>query len=639
MNEIKANQRQRAADVARTYRSHRCGELTDAHCGQEVQLCGWVHRIRDLGGLMMLELRDRYGIVQLCCEEGAVAEGGELMSRLAREMVLQVWGQIRSRPDGAQRLDTPTGAIEVHVRRLKLLAPVQGTLPYLFDAPAQTKEELRLKYRYLELRHPERQRVLQVRSEAAYRARSFLRQQGFLEVETPMLYKPTPEGARDFLIPARATADAAVYALPQSPQMLKQLLMISGCDRYYQIVKCFRDEDQRSDRQPEFTQIDIEASFVTEASLRELAHAMCCELFEQPGLALPQLAYDDACELFGTDKPDLRYGLPLVNLAGICSDMALPPLQQVFAAADQLAPAGVYGIYVPAAVRTFSRKEITAIGEQLEHGTAESQLRFFYFKVEQHEPSGGIAKWLDGDRYQRMMAAQQQAAAAVGAWVRGCASLQDGAGTGTWFIVAYSDLKRARQFGDGLRRALATQCSLIDEAAFALAWIHRFPLFEYDSELAQFVSAHHPFTMPHPDCLEEFLNLEAALPSGRDKAALVAQSYDVVCNGFELASGSIRIHSEAIQRKAFERLGMSEQQINDKFGFFLEALRYGAPPHGGIAFGLDRIVMLLAGCHQLRDVMAFPKTTAGTCLMSGAPHPVSADELQPYGMSLLAQNR
>lgn len=624
------------ADVAQAYRSHGCGELTDVHCGQEVKLCGWVHRVRNLGGLMMMDLRDRYGTVQLCCEEGSVVEGVELLPRLAREMVLQVWGQVRARPESAQRRDSPGGVIEVHVRRLAVLAPVQGTLPYLFDAPAQTKEELRLKYRYLELRHPERQRVLQVRSEAAYRARSFLRQRGFLEVETPMLYKPTPEGARDFLIPARGVP-AAVYALPQSPQMLKQLLMISGCDRYYQIVKCFRDEDQRSDRQPEFTQIDIEASFVTEASLREMAHGMCCEIFEQPGLALPQLAYDDACELFGTDKPDLRYGLPLVNLQGICRELALPPLQQVFADAVQPAGAGVYGVYVPASVRTFSRKDITATSAEFEDATA-AQPGLFYFKVAQHEPQSGMAKWLDAATYQRIMAAKEQAEALVGAWVKGCDSLRDESGSGTWFIVAHSDLKKARQLGDGLRRSLAEQSNLIDEGAVALAWIDRFPLFEYDSELRQFVSAHHPFTMPHPDCLDQFLSLAATPDSSREREALVAQSYDVVCNGFELASGSIRIHNTSIQRKTFELLGMTEQQINDRFGFFLEALQYGAPPHGGIAFGLDRIVMLLAGCHHLRDVMAFPKTTSGACLMSGAPHPVAAGELQPYGMSLLAQN-
>ena len=625
------------AKLSRAYRSHQCGELALQHCGQEVVICGWVHRLRNMGKLVMLEVRDRYGVVQIRCEEALNAELYEQVRSVSREMVVQVYGEVVARPEAARRVDIPTGEIEVVVSWLKPLSGYLDALPYLFDAQVDTKEELRLKYRYLELRHPERQRVLKLRSAAAHRLRGFLTRRDFLEIETPMLYKPTPEGARDFLVPARHHPHS-MYALPQSPQMLKQLLMIAGYDRYYQIIKCFRDEDLRADRQPEFTQVDLEASFVTESTMRELAHELCGEFFENSGLAMPQLAYDEASELFGTDKPDLRYGLPLVNLTAQVANVDVPVMKQLFQSNSSGCSPRVYGVYLPQSLISYSRKDIEGLKAKLARDTAQDDLLFFYVKAVDYKLQSGIAKWFVESQDRRFRELWQKSCQAVTGLVSSCPSLQDTRGAGVWLVVAHRRSKHAHQLGDMLRRELAQHCGLIDDHdKIALAWIHSFPLFEKDEELGTVVAAHHPFTMPHRDHLEAFMSLppDAMHNLAAEEFALVSQSYDVVCNGFELASGSLRIYQPSVQRKAFELLGMSAAQIEQRYGFFLEALRLGAPPHGGIAFGFDRMMMLLTQCQQLRDVIAFPKTTSGACLMSGAPHQITDDELRSYGMSLL----
>lgn len=604
-------------------RSCRIGELSIKHCGQEVVLCGWVHRRRELGALVMIDLRDHYGVVQINLQK-------DLHNKdVTRESVIQVTGRVMERPQQAKR-DHVGGDIEVAADRIVLLSRCDSAqLPFLFDAQVDTKEELRLKYRYLDLRHPQRQQFFRLRSHAAHRIRSFLHTRDFLEIETPILYKPTPEGARDYLIPSRLHP-GCVYALPQSPQMLKQLLMISGFDRYYQITKCFRDEDLRSDRQPEFTQVDMEASFVTEQAIYELSRQLCCEFFEDSQLTMPCLSYQNSMRYFGTDKPDLRYGLPAVDVSEVFRGLEFPPVKAM--TSSQVTDMTAFGVFVSESIQSYSRKGLDEVVAQvMSTRPASSQNCVYYAKDNGQQLQGGMAKWLSSSDRDIFHANRRQCYADVAKLItHNCPSLDEGQ-VGTWFFIVHLHQKVCYECVDVLRRHLHPLFLTPHiTPKVALAWVHSFPLFETDESSQKLSSAHHPFTMPHEDDMELLMSLHPEnMTAG---CSLVSQSYDVVCNGFELASGSMRIHEHHVQRKVFELLGLSPQQISEQFGFFLESLSYGAPPHGGIAFGFDRMMMLLAGCENLRDVIAFPKTTSASCLMSSAPHMVADVQLKAYGL-------
>ena len=623
------------------WRTHSCGLLRAAHGGTKVELCGWVHRKRHLGKLLLLDLRDSSGIIQLNVseEDSTSMKTIEALSKVSRESVLKVWGEVKLRPTEAHNKNMDSGEVEVAVERFQILNLVSpGSLPFLFDGDVQTKEALRLKYRYLELRHPRFQEMLRKRSTVNQQLRNFLTQEKFIEVETPVLYKPTPEGARDFLVPSRLHPKA-VYALPQSPQMLKQLLMFSGVERYFQIVKCFRDEDLRADRQPEFTQLDIEASFVTEDDFKHLATRICQNLWQDSSIKVHDLSYKEAMNYFGTDKPDLRYGLPLVPLTEFFNPHPVPPLAEAASSGG-----GVYGLFVPQDLGGYSRKELEALSSELKVSSEGEKACLFFFKTQGGELSGGLAKHVSEDLYKSILGPTWKVYETIGSKVAdpsGTSLLQNHKEEllakkldGLWLLVSSPEQVEAQRLAGELRKTIAQKFIKDLEKRLSFLWITGFPLFEWDLGEQRLIATHHPFTALRPKGkdrklrLEEEENFLQLSPQDRTEAcALGSYAYDLVCNGYEIAGGSLRIHTEKEQRQMFALLGMADQEIEDKFGFFLEALRYGAPPHGGIAFGLDRLMMLLLGRENIRDVIAFPKTTSGSCLMSGTPHSIPEELL------------
>jgi aspartyl-tRNA synthetase len=577
---------------ATAFRTHRCGELTRAHVGQQVRLGGWVHRRRDLGGLVFIDLRDREGIVQLSCNPAWTPP--EVMERAASsgaETVVLVTGLVALRPEPSRDTELATRDVEVHVSGLEIVGPAQT--PAIPVARKENEElpaeELRLRHRVLDLRRPELQQNLILRHRLLQRTRRTLSDLDFLEIETPILTKPTPEGARDYLVPSRVHP-GEFYALPQSPQIYKQLLMVAGYDRYFQIARCFRDEDLRADRQPEFTQIDLEASFVSAEDVQQVVERVLVDLWAEAGVEVahpfPRLAWRDAMERYGSDKPDLRHGLEIRDLTPLLGADAAPFLAESRAAGGRLR-----GVVLPGGA-TLTRKE------------------------------------LDG-----LTAAAREARAGGLLWARRTAAGWEGQGvkaTGTRLLdalgAAEGDLLLAVAGPDAVtspalhavRSALIRRPELRPSTAHAFAWIVDFPLFELDPETGQHVPAHHPFTAPHPEDLDRL---------GHSPGQVRALHYDAVYNGNELGSGSIRITDPAVQRRIFELLGIPEPEIKRRFGFLLEGLAAGAPPHGGFALGFDRITMLLAGAPSLRDVIAFPKTTAARALFEGAPTPVSPGDL------------
>jgi aspartyl-tRNA synthetase len=578
--------------LATSQRTHLCGALRRTDVGQHVRLGGWVHRNRDLGGLTFLDLRDRAGIVQVSFGDSTPAKVRELAAGLGLETVVLIEGDVVARPDAMRNAELATGDVEVKATSVQIVGP--ATPPAIPVARARNEnlaaEELRLRHRFLDLRRPELQSNILMRHRLMQATRRFLSERGFFEIETPILTKPTPEGARDYLVPSRVHA-GEFYALPQSPQLYKQLLMVSGFDRYFQIARCFRDEDLRQDRQPEFTQIDIEASFVARDDIMTMSEGLVGALWPEAGLEAPErfprLQYADAMERFGSDKPDMRYGVEIFDASDVFQGADFSITR---AALEQ--GGRVRGIRVPGGA-ALSRKQVDEIEAEAKKAGALGLLRL---KLVNGVLEGPAAKFLGEGAAARLQ-------------------LQDG---DLGLFVASADRISSPAL-DRVRQDVARRLNLIPENAASFLWVTDFPLFEKDPEPGALGAVHHPFTSP--------LTEDVALLASRPEAAR-AQAYDCVFNGNELGGGSIRISDPRLQAKIFSLLGIDEATANARFGFLLEGLRAGAPPHGGIAFGFDRIAMQLANAGSLRDVIAFPKTTAARALFEGAPAQVPADELR-----------
>jgi aspartyl-tRNA synthetase len=581
-------------------RTHTCGELMLEHVGQTVTLNGWVDAWRDFGGLTFIDVRDRYGLTQVVFEPDAGAELQAAARELRNEYVIGVSGVVAARLPGKENPRLKTGAIEVRGRALEVLNATP-TPPFEIQG-AEANEELRLKYRYLDLRRPAMQEVFRLRHRMAQQMRSVLSDQGFWEVETPILGRSTPEGARDFLVPSRVH-EGHFYALPQSPQLYKQLLMVSGFDRYFQIARCFRDEDLRANRQPEFTQLDVEMSFVEDqdvmTAMEPLVAALAREFTgEEIVLPLPRLAYHDAMERFGSDRPDLRYGLELKDLADLAAETEFKVFRQALESGQR-----IRGLCAPGAGPSYSRKDLDGLTE-FSNGFGTKGL--VWLKVEPDALTGPTAKFFPEALQARL---RERFDARPGDLI---------------LIVADSEAVTGQALSN-LRARLAAELKLYDPKSFHYSWVVRFPLLAWDAEEGRYVAEHHPFTMP----LAEDLPL---LDS--DPAKVRAQAYDLVVNGEEAAGGTIRCHDPVIQARIFGLLGLTPEQADEKFGFLLGALRNGAPPHGGIAFGVDRLVMLYAGLTNIRECIAFPKTARGTDLMTGAPGTVDARQLRDLHIRL-----
>jgi aspartyl-tRNA synthetase len=576
-------------------RTHRCGELRAEHAGQDVSLCGWIAHQRDHGGVLFLDLRDREGSVQVVAHPEEQAEVHAAASKARTESVVRVTGRVRRRPEGTVNPGLPTGEIEVAARTFEILSEAEP-VPFPIEDRVQAEEPLRLRYRYLDIRRPEMSRRLELRHRAFASIHRFFDGHGFVEVETPMLTRSTPEGARDFLVPSRLQP-GEFYALPQSPQLFKQILMVAGVDRYYQIVRCFRDEDLRADRQPEFTQLDVEMSFVGEEDVQALIEDLLATVWRETlevevNTPFPRLPYAEAMRRYGSDKPDLRYGLELADVSEAFRGTGF----RAFAGA--LDQGGVVkGFAVPGAA-SWSRKDLDGL-------VVEAQSR---------GASGLVwVAWVGGKA--RSPVEKHLSPEEVSAVVE-----NTGGSDGDVILLVADREARANTVLDGLRRLAAGRLGLVAEEEWSLLWITEPPLFEWSEEEEAWVSVHHPFTSPATDDLSP----ETAK----------ARAYDVVVNGWELGGGSIRIHRPEVQRRVLEALGFGREEAEARFGFLLEAFRYGVPPHGGIAFGLDRLAMLLAGEQNIREVMAFPKTQSGADLLTGAPSPVDEIQLRDLGLQL-----
>lgn len=585
-----------------TQRTHTCGALRAANTGDTVTLNGWVDGRRDLGGMIFIDLRDRYGLTQVVFAPQHNAEVHEQAHELRSEYVLSVTGTVRERPEGMANDEMPTGGIEVIVDAFEILNRADIP-PFEIEDDVDAYEDLRLKYRYLDLRRPVLQKNLLLRSKVYQVVHRYFDEHDFMEIETPVLMKSTPEGARDYLVPSRIHA-GRFYALPQSPQTYKQLLMVAGFDRYVQIVKCFRDEDLRADRQPEFTQIDLEMSFVHAEDVYRLIEGLIARMLKETldvdlELPIPVMDYYEALERYGSDKPDLRFGMELVTL----SDVLCGAEFKVFSGA--LEKDGIVsGINVKGRAEEFSRKKLDEVTERAK---ALGMGGLVWMKAADGGLTSPIAKFLSDEQL---------------AGIREAMQAEDG---DLILIVADARRKLALEALGTLRVELAKELDLVDRTAHRLLWVVDFPLFQWDDETQRYYAEHHPFTGPKPEDIP-------LLDSDPLKAR--ADCYDLVWNGSEVGSGSIRIHDSALQAKIFSVLGLSEKEIEEKFGFLINAFRYGAPPHGGIALGLDRIITLLAGITSIREVIAFPKTNSALSLMDGAPSHPSAEQLKELHIEL-----
>ncbi|MBE3559367.1 MAG: aspartate--tRNA ligase [Ktedonobacteraceae bacterium] len=585
------------------YRTHTCGELNTDNIGQQVKLAGWVNRRRDHGGLIFLDLRDRYGITQVVCAPERSAEAHRVAAELRSEYVIQVSGVVSHRLPGTENPRLSTGAIEVVAEHITLLNPSR-TPPFpIGDEAAQVDESLRLKYRYLDLRRPRMRDNMVLRHRIVKAIRDYLDERGFLEIETPILIKSTPEGARDYLVPSRLYA-GEFYALPQSPQQLKQLLMVAGLDRYFQIARCFRDEDQRADRQPEFTQLDLEMSFVSENDVMELIEDLLIFLVEKltskriKERPFPRLSYQHVMDRYGTDHPDLRFALPLVEI----SDLANAGNFGVFR--NALASQGIVkGIRVPGAAG-YSRKEIDELTEFARTLGAKGLVSLAIH-------AGGDIK----SPLTKFMSAGE-----VQAIIERLAGQP-----GDLLLFVADSAEVANDVLYRLRVRLAERLKLIDPAEVAFCWIVDFPLLHYNEEEQRYEAEHNPFSGMDEAHIERL---------DTDPLHVRAKQYDIICNGFEIGGGSVRINVAALQHKVFSLMKLSDEQIKKQFGHMLEAFEYGAPPHGGIALGLDRLVMLLADEESIREVIAFPKTQSALDLLTGAPSPVDEKQLKELHLQI-----
>lgn len=584
-------------------RSHRCTELTTAQTGQDVTVMGWVQKSRNKGGIIFVDLRDRSGILQIIFEEqDCGTEYFAKAEKLRSEYVIAVTGRVEAR-SGAVNENLATGAIEVRAKELRILSESE-TPPFPIEENSKTREELRLKYRFLDLRRPDMQQNLLLRSRIAILTRQFLAQEGFLEIETPTLIKSTPEGARDYLVPSRVHP-GSFYALPQSPQLFKQLLMCSGYDRYFQLARCYRDEDLRADRQPEFTQIDMELSFVDVDDVLDVNERLLHKLFKeildieipQP---IPRMTWQEAMDRFGSDKPDLRFGMELKDVSEVVKDCGFAVFQGALEAGGTVRGINARGQgamprkKIDALVsfaKDFGARGLAYVAIQ-EDGSCKSS----FGKFMTQEEMDALVSAMDGEPGDLLLFAADKKQV-------------------VWSVLG------------NLRLELARQLNLLKPDDFRFLWVTEFPLLEYSEEQGRFVAMHHPFTMP----MEEDWHLIDS-----DPGAVRAKAYDIVLNGTELGGGSVRIHQSDIQSKMFQVLGFTPEKAQEQFGFLLEAFKYGVPPHAGLAYGLDRVVMLMGGCDNIREVIAFPKVKDASCLMTEAPAPVDEKQLEELGIAVSA---
>ncbi len=580
-------------------RTHTCGELGLHAVDEDVVLSGWVDVVRDLGGITFVELRDRDGVTQVVIGPGGAPELVERAKKLGSEWVVSVRGKVLRRAEGTLNPSIKTGAVEVRAEAIEVLSEAR-TPPFPIDDSVVANEDLRLRYRYLDLRRSKMRRNLELRSELSFRAHQYLVEHRFHEVETPYLTKSTPEGARDYLVPSRVH-HGSFYALPQSPQLFKQLLMIAGMERYYQIVRCFRDEDIRADRQPEFTQIDIEMSFVEPSDIYALVEGLFVKMLEPAGISVPvpfpRLSYREALDRFGSDKPDLRFGCEIVDLSEISKGSDYGVFESILEAG------GVVRAVVATSCARYSRKDIDGL-EAFAKGLGAKGLGWA-----RRTDAGLKSPLLRHYGEDRLNLAFEAA----------------GAGAEDLLLIVAGDRPLVSSVLGGLRLELAKREEWIDKTDWKFVWVHEFPLFEYSEADGRWFSMHHPFTSPHPDDLDKVES---------DPGAARALAYDVVANGYELGGGSIRIHDASVQAKVFRALSLSDEESREKFGFFLDALSFGTPPHGGIALGFDRIAMLAAGGTSLRDVIAFPKTTSALDMMTGSPSSVAQSQLDDLRIAI-----
>ncbi|MBS4194789.1 aspartate--tRNA ligase [Lederbergia citri] len=586
-------------------RTHYCGEITEKSIGESVILKGWVQKRRDLGGLIFIDLRDRTGVVQIVFNPEISESALQVAERVRNEYVVDVRGTVIARAEGTINDNLKTGKIEIVVSEVKIINEAK-TPPFMIENNSEAAEDIRLKYRYLDLRRPEMYEVFKMRSTVTRTIRNFLDEEGYLDIETPILTKSTPEGARDYLVPSRVHP-GEFFALPQSPQLFKQLLMVSGFDKYYQIARCFRDEDLRADRQPEFTQIDIEASFMSQEDIREMVeHMMKQVMLATKELEIktpfPIMPYEEAMERYGSDKPDTRFGMELQNISKLVENSGFKVFSNAISAGGQ-----VKVLVVKDGANKYSRKDIDGLGEFAARYGAKG---LAWLKVEAEGLKGPIAKFFNEQEQNELsefLSAEQ----------------------GDLLLFAADSKKVVADSLGALRLKLGKDLGLINENQYNFLWITEWPLLEYDEEENRYYAAHHPFTMPSREDLDK---LET------DPGNVKAQAYDLVLNGYELGGGSLRIFERDIQEKMFKVLGFSIEEAKEQFGFLLEAFEYGTPPHGGIALGLDRIVMLLAGRNSLRDTIAFPKTASASDLLMKAPDEVSEDQLKELHLTVNARS-
>ena len=585
-------------------RTHRCTEVTTAHIGQEVTVMGWVQKSRNKGGIIFVDLRDRSGILQIIFEENDCgAENFAKAEKLRSEFVVAVTGRVEAR-SGAVNTNLATGAIEIRANSMRILSESE-TPPFPIEENSKTKEELRLKYRFLDLRRPDIQKNLMIRSQVATLTRAFLASEGFLEIETPTLIKSTPEGARDYLVPSRVHP-GSFYALPQSPQLFKQLLMCSGYDRYFQLARCYRDEDLRADRQPEFTQIDMELSFVDVDDVLDVNERLLKKLFKvicgfDVQLPIPRMTWQEAMDRFGSDKPDLRFGMELKNVSEVVKGCEFAVFKGALENGGSVRGINAQGQgHMP-------RKKIDALVEYAK-GFGARGLAYVAIS-EDGTVKSSFAKFMKEEEMTALISAM-------------------GGKPGDLLLFAADRNKVVFDVLGNLRLELARQLDLLKKDDFKFLWVTEFPLLEYSEEEDRYVAMHHPFTMPMDEDLQYI---------DSDPGRVRAKAYDIVLNGVEMGGGSVRIHQADIQSKMFEVLGFTPERAGEQFGFLLEAVKYGVPPHAGLAYGLDRVVMLMVGADSIRDVIAFPKVKDASCLMTEAPGQVDEKQLEELHIAVAAE--